>query len=69
MHSEQTQVVFVLYINDLPSIFSLKIHIDLFADDTQIYFSYTSESEIFLIQNNIIYFHNYLPINGQINGN
>ena len=29
------------------------MHIDLFADDTKIYFYYTSESEIFLLQNNL----------------
>ena len=29
------------------------MHIDLFADDTKIYFSYTSESEKFLLQNNL----------------
>ena len=29
------------------------MHIDLFADDTKIYFSYASESEIFLLQNNL----------------
>ena len=45
--------LFLLNINDLPSIFSSKIHIDLFADDTNIYFSYASESERFLLQNNI----------------
>ena len=45
-------ILFVLYINDLPSIISSKIHIDLFADDTKIYFSYASESERFLLQNN-----------------
>ena len=46
-------ILFILYINDLPSIFSSKIHIDLFADDTTIYFSYASESERFLLQNNL----------------
>ena len=49
-------ILFVLYINDLPiyySIFSSKIHIDLFADDTKIYFSYASESERFILQNNL----------------
>ena len=46
-------ILFLLYINDLPSIFSSKIHTDLFADDTQIYFSYTYESERFLLQNNL----------------
>ena len=49
--------VSVLYINDLPigyySIFSSKIHIDLFADYTQLYFSYASESERFLFQINL----------------
>ena len=30
-------ILFLLYINNLPIIFSSKIHIDLFADDTQIY--------------------------------
>ena len=47
------QILFVLYINDLHSIFSSKIHIDLFADDTKIYFSDTSETERFLLQNNL----------------
>ena len=46
-------IIFVLYINDLPSIFSSKIHINLFADDTKIYFSYTSDCEISLLQNNL----------------
>ena len=41
--------IFVLYINDPPSIFSSQIHIDLFADNIQIYFSYASESEGFLL--------------------
>ena len=36
-----------------PSSFSSKIHIDLFDDDTKIYFSYASESERFLLQNNL----------------
>ena len=35
-------ILFVLYINDHPSIFSSKIHIDLFSDDTKIYFFYAS---------------------------
>ena len=38
-------ILFLLYINELPRLFSSKIHIDLFADDTKIYFSYASESE------------------------
>ena len=46
-------ILFLLYINDVPSIFSSKIHIDLFADDTKLYFSYASESERFLLQNNL----------------
>ena len=46
-------ILFVLYINDLLSIFSSKIHIHLFADNTKIYFSYASESERFLLQNNL----------------
>ena len=29
------------------------MHIDLFADDTKIYFSYICESERFLLQNNL----------------
>ena len=33
--------------------FSSKIHIDLFVDDTNIYFSYTIESERYLLQNNL----------------
>ena len=37
----------LLYIYDLPSIFSSKIHIDLIANNTKIYFSYTSESDTF----------------------
>ena len=41
-------ISFVLYINDLPGIFSSKIHIDLFADDTKIYFSYTFSYSISL---------------------
>ena len=55
-----SQILFVLYINDLPSIFSLKIHIDLFADDTKIYFSYASESERFLLQNNLNLFSQWV---------
>ena len=47
------QILFVLYINDLPSIFFSKIHIDLFTDDIKIYFSYASESKRFLLQNNL----------------
>ena len=31
-------ILFVLYINDLPSIFSSQIHIDLFANDTKYIF-------------------------------
>ena len=46
-------IIFVLYINDIPSTFSTKIHIELFADDTNIYFYYTFESEISLLQNNL----------------
>ena len=46
-------ILFLLYINDLPSIFSSKIHIYLFADDIKIYFSYASESERFLLQNSL----------------
>ena len=46
-------ILFVLYINDLPSIFSYKIHIDLFANDINIYLYYASESERFLLQNNL----------------
>ena len=46
-------ILFLLYINDLPSIFSSKIHIDLFADDTKIYASYASESERFILQYNL----------------
>ena len=42
------------------SIFSSKIHIDLFADDTQIYFSHASESEIFLLQNNFNLFSQWV---------
>ena len=57
-------LLFVLYIYDLPSIFSLKINIDLFADDTKIYFSYASESERFLLQNNLNLF-----LQWKINGN
>ena len=53
-------ILFLLYINDLPSIFSSKIHIDLFADDTQIYFSYASESERFLLQNNLNLFSQWV---------
>ena len=53
-------ILFVLYINDLPSIFSSKIHIDLFADDTKIYFSYASESERFLLQNNLNLFSQWV---------
>ena len=41
------------YINDLPRILYSKIHIDLFADDTKIYFSYTSENERSLLLNNL----------------
>ena len=29
------------------------MHIDLFTDESKIYFSYTSESERFLLQNNL----------------
>ena len=46
-------ILFVFYINDIPIIFCSKMHIDLFADDTKIYLSYTSESEIFLSTNNL----------------
>ena len=43
----------LLYFYFLNSIFSSKIHIDLFVDDIKLYFSYTSESERFLLQNNL----------------
>ena len=46
-------VLFLLYINDLPNIFSSKIQFDLFSIDTNIYFSYASESERFILQNNL----------------
>ena len=52
--------LFLLYINDLPSIFSSKIHIELFADATKMYFSYVSESERFLLQNNINLFSQWV---------
>ena len=32
-------ILFLIYINDLPLIFPSNIQIDLFADDTKIYFS------------------------------
>ena len=32
-------ILFVSYINDISSIFYSKFHINLFADDTKIYFS------------------------------
>ena len=53
-------ILFLLYINDLPSIFSSKIHFDLFADDTKIYFSYASVSERFLLQNNLNLFSQWV---------
>ena len=46
-------IVLVIYINDHPSIFYSKIHIDLFADDTKLYLDYSPESERFLLQNNL----------------
>ena len=50
------QILFILYSNDLSSIFSSKIYIDLFADNIKIYFSYASESEIFLLQKKLYLF-------------
>ena len=41
-HSIGTYII-LLYINDLPLVLFSNIHIDLYADDTEIYFSWIIE--------------------------